>query len=208
MGGNLDEAYKRGGAVRMWATVCLTVRECRVQVEQAGFRSKSIVVVTTMLDSEEVTKEDLAKLYRERWNAELDLRSIKQTMQMEILRCKTPELVRKEIWTHILAYNLIRTIMAQAAAKHGIQPRTISFKGSLQFLEGFQRLIDYQEHRGNAHRLQLYQRLLDSIARQRVADRPNRFEPRQIKRRRGKYDLLTRPRQQMKLQMVKQLRKI
>ena len=78
----------------------------------------------------------------------LDLRSLKQTMQMDILRCKTPELVRKEIWTHVLAYNLIRTIMAQAAAKHDIEPRTISFKGALQTLEAFQPLIDFQGHRG------------------------------------------------------------
>ena len=122
----------------------LTVRECRIHIEQAGFRSESIVVVTTLLDAEEFTKEDLAEIYFRRWNVELDLRNVKQTLQMDILRCKTPELVRKEIWTHILAYNLIRTIMAQAATKHDIQPRTISFKGALQFLGEFQRLIDYQ----------------------------------------------------------------
>ena len=70
-----------------------------------------------------------------------DLKSLKQTLQMDILRCKTPELVRKELWTHILAYNLIRTIAAQAAIKHGIEPRTISFKGTLQTLEAFQPVI-------------------------------------------------------------------
>ena len=80
--------------------------------------------------------EDLAKLYRARWNCELDLRSLKETLQMDILRCKTPELVRKEIWTHVLAYNLIRTIMAQAASGHDLIPRTISFKGAVQTLEG------------------------------------------------------------------------
>ena len=87
---------------------------------------------------------DLADLYRARWNAELDLRSCKQTMQMDILRCKTPELVRKEIWTHILAYNLIRTIIAQAAAKYSVEPKTISFKGAIQALEAFQPLIAVQ----------------------------------------------------------------
>ena len=89
-------------------------------------------------------KEDLATLYRAPWNNELDLRSIKSTMQMEVLRCKTPELVQKEIWMHILAYNLIRTIMAQAASVHDIEPRSISFKGALQTLEAFQPLIDFQ----------------------------------------------------------------
>ena len=126
----------------------LTVRECRIHIEQAGFRTETIVVVTTLLDAEKFTKEDLAALYRARWNAELDLRSVKETLQMDILRCKTPELVRKEIWTHILAYNLIRTVMAQAATRHDIQPRTVSFKGALQFLGEFQRLIDYQACRG------------------------------------------------------------
>ena len=103
-----------------------------------------MIVITTLLDAEEVTACDLAGLYRARWNAEFDLRSLKQTMQMDILRCKTPELVRKEIWTHILAYNLIRTIIAQAAAKHNVEPRTISFKGAIQTLEAFQPLIAAQ----------------------------------------------------------------
>ena len=126
----------------------VTIREARFRVEQPGFRTKAIVVVTTLLDPSETTKEDLASLYRARWNNELDLRSIKSTMKMDVLRCKTPELVRKEVWTHILAYNLIRTIIAQAAAKHGVEPRTISFKGTLQTLEAFQPLIDFQGRRG------------------------------------------------------------
>src|SRR5262249_35854576 len=86
---------------------------------------------------------DLATLYRARWNNELDLRSIKATMQMRELRCKTPELVRKEVWTHILAYNLIRTIMAQAAATHDRAPRSVSFKGTMQTLEAFQPLLEF-----------------------------------------------------------------
>lgn len=184
----------------------LTVRECRIHIEQAGFRSKAIVVVTTLLDAAKFTKQDLATLYRERWNAELDLRSVKQTLQMDILRCRTPKLVRKEIWTHILAYNLIRTIMAQAAVKHGIQPRTISFKASLQFLEEFQRLIDYQEYRGQTHRLLLYQQLIKSIASQRVADRPDRFEPRLLKRRPKHFAFLRKPRHVIKSEMMKGVR--
>ena len=119
----------------------LMVRECRVRVEQPGFRVQTLIVATTLLDADEFTKDDLAQLYRARWNAELDLRSLKQTLQMDILRCKTPELVRKELWTHILAYNLIRTVMAQAASKHGIEPRSISFKGAVQTLEAFQPVI-------------------------------------------------------------------
>ena len=106
------------------------------------------MVVTTLLDPTQTTKEDLATLYRARWNNELDLRSLKSTMQMGELRCKTPELVRKEVWAHVLAYNLIRTVMAQAAARHGVVPRTISFKGAMQTLEAFQPLLELGQPRG------------------------------------------------------------
>ena len=155
-------------------------------------------MVTTLLDSEEFAKSDLADLYRARWSQELDLRSIKITLQMDVLRCKSPELVRKEIWTHILAYNLIRTIMAQAATKHGIEPRSISFKGTLQTLEAFQPLIDFQGQRGSSFRMNLYQHLLDAVAVHRVADRPDRFEPRQKKRRHKRYSYLKKPRHEAK----------
>jgi hypothetical protein len=186
----------------------ITIRETRIRVVQPGFRTKSIVVVTTLLDPQETTKEDLATLYRARWNNELDLRSIKSTMQMRDLRCKTPELVRKEIWTHILAYNLIRTMMAQAAARHDILPRSISFKGAIQTLEAFQPLIDLRTARDGAHRLRLYRSLLDAIATHRVADRPDRYEPRLKKRRRNHYGWLTKPRAEIKRQMAKGITKI
>jgi hypothetical protein len=155
----------------------LTVRECRVRIQQPGFRIHNLVVATTLLDADEFTKEDLVELYRARWNAELDLRSLKQTLQMDMLRCKTPELVRKEIWTHILAYNLIRTIMAQAATMHDVEPRTISFKGTIQTLHAFQPVIDIQGQRDAALRQRLYEQLLDAVAVHRVADRPDALSP-------------------------------
>src|SRR5262249_46363566 len=105
----------------------LLVRECRVRVEQPGFRVRTLIVATTLLDPDEFPKEDLAQLYRARWHGELDMRSLKQSLQMDVLRCKTPEIVRKEIWAHVLAYNLVRTIMTQAAAGRGIEPRSICF---------------------------------------------------------------------------------
>jgi hypothetical protein len=183
----------------------ITIRETKIRVAQPGFRTKSIVIVTTLLDPLQTTKEDLATLYRARWNNELDLRSIKSTMQMHELRCKTPELVRKEIWTHVLAYNLIRTLMAQAATTHGILPRTISFKGTLQTLEAFQPMIEQQAVHDADLRLRLYQNLLGAIASHRVADRPDRFEPRAKKKRRNHYAWLTRPRKEIKRQMAKGL---
>src|SRR5215207_8530061 len=142
----------------------LTVRECRVRVGRPGFRTRVLVVATTLLDATAFTTDDLAQLYRARWHAELDLRSLKQVLQMDVLRCKTPELVRKELWTHILAYNLIRTVMAQAAAKRGIEPRSISFKGAQQTLEAFQPVIALRGEEDAAFRGELYQWLLGAVA--------------------------------------------
>jgi hypothetical protein len=181
----------------------ITVREARIRVPQPGFRTKSVVVVTTLLDPKQATKEDLATLYRARWHAELDLRSIKAAMQMRELRCKTPELVRKEVWAHILAYNLLRTVMAQAAARHDILPRSISFTGAMQTLEAFQPLLELRAARDAAGRLRLYHDLLDAIASHRVADRPDRYEPRVKKRRRNHYGWLTEPRAEIKRKMAK-----
>jgi hypothetical protein len=186
----------------------ITIRESRIRVAQPGFRTKFIVVVTTLLDPQQTTKEDLATLYRARWNNELDLRTIKSTMQMHHLQCKTPELVHKEIWAHILAYNLIRTIIAQAAVRNGLLPRSISFKGASQSLEAFQPLIEFRAAHDAAHRLRLYHNLLDAIASHRVADRPNRYEPRVKKHRRNHYGWLTKPRAEIKRNMAKGVTKI
>lgn len=180
----------------------LTVRECRVRVEQPGFRVRTLFIATTLLNAGEFTRDDLAQLYRARWNAELDLRSLKQTLQMDVLRCKTPELVRKELWTHILAYNLIRTIMAQAATRHGLEPRSISFKGAVQILEAFQPVIALEGERDAAFRRILYHHLLYAIATHRVADRPDRIEPRRKKRRPKPYDRLMKPRHEAKRDLL------
>jgi Transposase DDE domain len=184
----------------------LTVRECRVRVEQPGFRIRTLVLATTLLDSGEFAKADLADLYRARWHAELDLRSLKQTLQMDVLRCKTPELVRKELWAHVLAYNLIRTITAQAASRHGGEPRSISFKGAVQTLEAFQPVIALTGEHDSQSRGALYGQLLEAVASQRVADRPDRYEPRRRKRRPKPYDRLMVPRHEAKRRMQDGLR--
>lgn len=184
----------------------LMVREILVHVNQPGFRCHSLLIATTLLDHEAYTRDDLGQLYRARWHAELDLRSLKQTLQMDILRCKTPELVRKELWTHILAYNLIRTIIAQAADKHVVNPRSISFKGAVQTLEAFQPLIAAYEELTTSIRQHLYAQILEAIVKHRVADRPNRFEPRRKKRRPKPYDRLMKPRAEAKREMLKGFR--
>jgi hypothetical protein len=180
----------------------IEVREVRVRVAQPGFRTRSVVVVTTLLDPGQATKEDLAELYRARWHAELDLRAIKAGMQMRELRGKTPETVRKEVWAHILAYNLVRTVMAQAAATHGLRPRSVSFKAAMQTLAAFQPLLELRAT-GGAGRRQMYADLLAAIAAHRVGDRPDRYEPRLKKRRRNYYDWLTRPRAEMRRRLAK-----
>jgi hypothetical protein len=124
---------------------------------------------------------------------------------MDVLRGKTPEMVRKEIWAHALAYNLIRTVMAQAAAGEGVAPRSISFKAALQVLEAFRPLIAYRAQRDASFRAALYEQVLRAIAAHRVGDRPDRFEPRMAKRRPKRYDRLTRPRAEIKLRMLKRV---
>lgn len=123
-----------------------------------------------------------------------------------MLRCKTPELVRKELWTHVLAYNLIRTIIAQAANQHGLEPRSISFKGAVQTLEAFQPAMALLGEHDLEFRRVLYEQLLKAVASHRVADRPDRFEPRRRKRRPKPYDRLMKPRIQAKREMLKGVR--
>ena len=169
----------------------LYLREVRVSIRERGFRTKSIVVVTTLCDFEEYSASDLAELYRARWHAELDLRSLKTTLNMDILRCKTPAMVRKEVWAQLLAYNLIRTVIAQAATAHEVTPREISFKGALRTMQAFAaRLMDKAGEAESA----LYKKLLAAIAMHEVGNRPNRVEPRARKRRPKSYKLLTVPR--------------
>src|SRR6516225_7956436 len=118
--------------------------------------------------------------YERRWSGELDIRSVKVVMQMEILRCKTPERVHKEIWAHLLAYNLLRTVMAVAAAETGIEPRQVSFKGAKQAVTAFAPKIEAARPKD---RPALIDAMLTVIAYHRVGNRPGRWEPRATKRR-------------------------
>ena len=108
-----------------------------MRVETRGFRTRVVDVVTTLLNAEIDTKAQIASLYRQRWHAELDLRSIKVVLGMDVLRCKTPAMVRKEIGMTLAAYNVIRALMVRAAREHDRVPRRLSFKGALQSLLGF-----------------------------------------------------------------------
>lgn len=168
----------------------MLMREIRYQVSPAGFRSREIRIVTTLLDAELYSKEDIAQLYRQRWHCELDLRSLKITLNMKHLRCKTPEMVEKEVWAHFLGYNLMRQTMALAAAQEGVMPRCISFKGALQTVNSF---TPYMAPHPERYEEQ-WATMLKAIATHTVGDRPDRVEPRKIKYRPGKYPYLTQPR--------------
>ena len=168
----------------------LSVRELKITVTQKGFRCRKLLLNTTLLDAALYTRQDLGMAYRCRWHAELDLRSIKQVMQMDVLRCKSPEMVHKEIWMHLLAYNLIRTLMAQAAIATNLSPRDISFKGTLQTLVAFAPPGQLP----NTHADRIYEAILTAVATHRVNDRPDRVEPRAVKRRPKKISYLNEPR--------------
>jgi hypothetical protein len=158
----------------------LTVRELRVTVDQPGFRVNELVLVTTLLDAGRYTKQDISELFLERWDIELDFRSIKDVLQMGVLRCMTPEMVRKEIWMHLPAYNLIRGVMRDAAEAHDKVPRRLSFKGALRTMTGFQDALRWA--RPN-RRAALVGEMLKAISSHEVGDRFGRVEPRANKRR-------------------------
>jgi hypothetical protein len=169
----------------------LDVREVRVRVRHPGFRTRVLVVVTTLLDPVAAPRSDVAVLYRIRWLAELDLRALKQTLQMDVLRCKTPEMVRKEVWAHLLAYNLVRKVMARAAEEAKLLPVQLSFKGAVQAVNAFAGV----PWRGEAQELEeVWRRLQEVVVQHRVGNRPNRYEPRARKRRPKNYPLLNEAR--------------
>jgi len=169
----------------------LSVRELRVG---------GLHLVTTLLDAKEVSKPQLHELYTQRWNVELDLRSIKSTMQVDVLRCKTPQMVAKEIAVHLLAYNLVRALMARAAQGAGILPRQLSFKGALQLVNAFHDVL----RRSPRARLGIMQaHLLGAMASLKLPHRPGRVEPRAVKRRQKQYALLNRPRHTLRAALLK-----
>ena len=177
----------------------IEVREVEVQVSQPGFRVESLVVVTTLVDANKYTKEDLAELYHKRWLAELDIRAIKCTLGMDVLRCKTPQMVHREIWTCLLAYNLIRKTILQAARREGLSPRQLSFTAAMQKIAAsYQTLVLLDE----AIAAQLIQFHLTHLAGHEVGNRPDRVEPRAVKRRPKPQALLTKPRDEARADLL------
>lgn len=175
----------------------LTLREVRVVVRQKGFRTKELIIVTTLLDAQEYPAAEIAILFRRRWQAELNLRSLKIVLQMDHLRCKTPHRVRNEFYMHLVAYNLIRQLLAVAAQRAGVQPWTVSFKGALQTIINLLPLLTTDIATAD-----WCEALLDALATHVVGNRPDRFEPRVRKRRQKKYLLMREPRANYKKRMA------
>jgi hypothetical protein len=174
----------------------LVMRQVAVDARDKNNRVQQFKVLTTILDVS-IGGEQIGDLYEYRWNGEVDIRSIKSTMQMDILRCKTPDMVHKEIWTHLLAYNLLRTVMAVVADQNDIEPRQVSFKGAKQALTAFAPKIEAALPEDRAP---LIDAMLTTIAYHRVGNRPGRWEPRARKRRPKPGSRLTQPRQVAKLE--------
>lgn len=178
----------------------LTLREIRYNIVVAGRRTRTIDIITTLLDADAFTQQDIANLYGFRWNAELDIRSIKASLNLAHVRCKSPEMVHRELWTTILGYNLIRTTAAGAALVHDKQPRQISFTSTCQYVLAswmplsagsipVARLDDYLAT------------VLAQIADCEVGHRPGRLEPRVLKRRRHGYPLMQKPRHVLRAEL-------
>jgi hypothetical protein len=197
-------AWKKTGRVpkwldrQTWAALPheITVRQIEVTVDIPGFRPERIVIVTTLLDPKAFPKDAFADLYRKRWYAELFLRDIKTTLHMDVLKCKSPAMIRRELQMFIIAYNLVRALMLQAALLHNVPPLRISFKGSLGTLRQWApilAMLNSPESLDDMTRL-----LLSYLAKDIIPDRPDRVEPRARKRRPKNYPLLNKPRHQYK----------
>lgn len=178
----------------------LIVREVCLRLQRRGFRDQTIIVVTTLLDAKRYSAERLTQLYGLRWQAaEVNLRHLKTTLKMEMLTAKTPEMVRKEIWTHLFAYTLLRTLMWQAAKPSDSTPFRLSLQGARQ---QFNHLVSLLATTTKSARMRLYQVLLEQVAAALLPLRPGRSEPRVVKRRPKPFPRMRQPRSVLKAKLV------
>jgi putative transposase len=168
----------------------ILVRHLKYKVTQKGFRAREITIATTLLDANIYKAEELAELYHKRWSVELHIRSLKTQMQMEHLRCKSPSMVRKEIYCHMIGFNLVRGSILASALRHTLCPTQLSFTGALQAIEEFAMALRMSPESRDVQ----WDNLLKVISEIRVGHRPGRQEPRELKRRGKTYKLMTSPR--------------
>jgi hypothetical protein len=170
----------------------LTLRIIKVKVTARQMRTRNVVLVTSLLDPIAYPAHEIANLYLQRWRAELTFRNLKSVMQMGVLRCKTPEMVQKEILMHLIAHNLIRLLMQEASLVWCVPLQRISFKGALDTFREY--LTVMGSNRKGRHARSVYTRIIAAIAAGQVPDRPGRREPRAVKRRPMNHQWLTAPR--------------
>lgn len=174
----------------------ITVRIIRCVLSRKGFRTHKLWIVTTLLDIEAYPAAAIAELYGWRWQMEVSFRDLKTTLRMEMLRCQTPAMIEKEIRMGLIAYNCLRALMAEAAVQHDIPRQRISFKGAVDAIRSFHPEMLRAPSRRESRRL--YDRLLHILAEDALPLRPNRHEPRAVKRRPKPYPLLTKHRRRFK----------
>jgi hypothetical protein len=167
------------------------------------FKVNGKVYVTTFLNQKEYCKPELAWLYGLRWQCEINLRSVKSIMRMDMLSCKTPEMVRKEISVHFLAYNFIRIIMAEACSRYSGIPNQVSFKGTMQLINQFMPFLLKNSSSGN----EAYDKMLSLIVKNKIGKRPGRSEPRMVKRRHKPFPLLHKARIVEKNKLMRKIEK-
>lgn len=175
----------------------LILRQIKVTVNNPGFRTQEFYIITTLLDPAQYPAQDLADLYFKRWDVELFFRDIKTTMGMDVLRCQSSDMIRKEILMHFIAYNCVRRLMYEAAEEADLEVRVVSFKGSLQALRNWGPHLN-QAQLGKAECFRLISDLYAAMTNTPIRQRPGRSEPRCMKRRPKTYQLLTAPRHEMK----------
>lgn len=176
----------------------LELRLIRLRVSTPGFRTQTVTLVTTLIDAEAYPAEEIRALYGQRWSVELHFYQMKILLGLDILSCKSPEMIEKEALIHLIAYNLIRLFMQQAADRHGVELGRISFKGTLDTVRHFASAL-HAARRNPRQQEALIEQMLAIIASDPVPERPGRTEPRARKRRAKNYHLLTNPRHQMRV---------
>jgi len=174
----------------------LTLRVVQLDISAKGFRTRSISLVTTLLDPEAYPLQALGELYLQRWGVELHFREIKITLGLDVLRCLSPEMIHKELLMQMISYNIVRALMQEASIRHDVDLRRISFKGTLDTLRHWSQAVDACQGKPRQQSL-LIAEMLRLIARDQLPERPGRVEPRAKKRRAKNYHLLTKPRHQM-----------
>ena len=194
----------RGQSRRSWLKQPeeLAVRLVRFRVQVRGFRTRSVIVVTSLLDEEAFPDSAIAELYGLRWQIELHYRQIKTNLALDVLRGRSPQMIERELWMHALAYNLVRALLLETALAHAVPVERLSFKGTLDALQAWaERALTSRRHRRHARRA-----LFARLAADQVPLRPGRHEPRARKRRTKDYQLLSRPRHRMRVSASRRLR--